>query len=118
VFFAFIFLSRGESTLISITHFLSNLFLTINSKENPRKYLSAIGDRILTAPQKIGRIITLPETDVAMIQFDHVLAINGSMIANGSFNDNTNYVSMNNFEWDGSHEYWKPKFTFGDKYVK
>jgi len=53
-----------------------------------------------------------------MIQFDHVLAINGSMIANGSFNDNTNYVSMNNFEWDGSHEYWKPKFTFGDKYVK
>jgi hypothetical protein len=62
---------------------LSILFFTRSKKTKSYFYLSAIGDRILTAPQKIGRIITLPETDVAMIQFDHVLAINGSMIANG-----------------------------------
>ncbi|CAF1263136.1 unnamed protein product [Adineta steineri] len=74
-----------------------------------------IGDRILTGPQKSGRIVTLPESDVALIQFDHILAINGSMISNGSFSDHTNYVNMTNFEWDGPHEYWKPKFTFGDK---
>jgi hypothetical protein len=85
-------------------------------KERPT-YLSAIGDRILTAPQTFGRIITLPEADVAMVQFDNILAVNGSMITNGSLNDHTSHVSMNNFEWDAIHEYWKPKFSLGDKYV-
>ncbi|UJR22622.1 hypothetical protein I4U23_025663 [Adineta vaga] len=75
----------------------------------------AIGDRILTAPQRCGRIITIPEADVALVQYDHILAINGSMIANGSFNDHSNYVSTNNFEWDAAHEYWKPKLAYGDK---
>jgi len=50
-----------------------------------------------------------------MIQLDHVLAINGAMISNGTLTDHTNYVNMNNFEWDPSHEYWKPKFTSGDR---
>jgi hypothetical protein len=80
-------------------------------------YFSAIGDRILTAPQTFGRIVTMPEVDVAMIQLDNILAVNGSMITNGSLSDHTNYVNMNNFEWDGMHEYWKPKFALGDKYV-
>ncbi len=82
------------------------------SKKN---YFSAIGDRILTAPQTFGRIVTIPDGDIAMIQFDHILAVNGSMIINGSLNDHTNYVSMKNFEWDASQEYWKPKFAHGDK---
>ncbi len=50
-----------------------------------------------------------------MIQLDNILSVNGSMIANGSLNDHTNYVNMNNFEWDTTHEYWKPKFSLGDK---
>jgi hypothetical protein len=50
-----------------------------------------------------------------MIQFDHILAVNGSMISHGSLTDHTNYVNMNSFEWDPLHEYWKPKFTSGDK---
>jgi hypothetical protein len=90
----------------------------MRSKRKPRTYFSAIGDRILTAPQTFGRIITIPDADIAMVQFDHILAVNGSMIVNGSLNDHTNYVSMNNFEWDASHEYWRPKFAFGDKYVQ
>jgi hypothetical protein len=53
-----------------------------------------------------------------MIQMDHILAVNGSMITNGSLNDHTNYVNMSNFEWDAAHEYWKPKFALGDRYVK
>ena len=40
------------------------------------------------------------------------------MIANGSFNDHSNYVNTNNFEWDAAHEYWKPKLASGDKYVE
>ncbi|CAF0835886.1 unnamed protein product [Adineta ricciae] len=87
-------------------------------KQLPRSNIHrvpAIADRILTAPQRFGRIITIPETDVALVQFDHVLAINGSMIANGSFNDHSNYVNTNNFEWDAVHEYWKPKLASGDK---
>ncbi len=77
--------------------------------------MSAIGDRILTAPQSSGRIVTLPDNEIAMIQFDYVLAVNGSMTSNGTLTDHTNYVNMGNFEWDPSHEYWKPKFTSGDK---
>ncbi|CAF3333891.1 unnamed protein product [Rotaria sp. Silwood1] len=75
----------------------------------------AIGDRILTAPQSFGRIVTLPDAEIAMIQLDHVLAHNGAMISSGSANEHTTYVNMNNFEWDPSHEYWKPKFASGDK---
>lgn len=74
-----------------------------------------IGDRILIAPQTFGRIVTMPDGDIAMIQLDNILAINGSMITNGSLNDHTNYVSINNFEWDIVHEYWKPKNTHGDR---
>ena len=33
-----------------------------------------IGDRVLTAPQRIGRIITIPDTEIAMVQFDHILS--------------------------------------------
>lgn len=74
-----------------------------------------IGDRILTGPQSFGRIITLPDAEIAMIQLDHVLAVNGSMINSGSSGDHTQYVNLNAFEWDLIHEYWKPKFTYGDR---
>jgi hypothetical protein len=78
----------------------------------------AIGDRILTAPQSFGRIVTLPDAEIAMIQLDHVLAINGAMISNGSLTDHTNYVNIGNFQWDPIHEYWRPKFAFGDRCVE
>ena len=61
--------------------------------------------------------MTIPSADIAMIQLDHILALNGSMITHGSLNDHTNYVSMNNFEWDAARDYWRPKFAQGDKYV-
>ncbi|CAF1332696.1 unnamed protein product [Adineta steineri] len=78
-------------------------------------YFSAIGDRVLTAPQCFGRIVTIPDTEIAMIQFDNILSVNGAMISNGSFIDHTNYIHMSDFEWDLSHEYWKPKYASGDK---
>lgn len=87
----------------------------MKSNTPPSLYLSAIGDRILVAPQTFGRIVTMPDADTAMIQLDHILAVNGSMTTHGSLNDHTNYVNMNNFEWDAMHEYWKPKFAMGDK---
>ncbi len=74
-----------------------------------------IGDRILTAPQSSRRIVTLPDAEIAMIQLDYVLGSNGAMISNGTLTDHTHYVNMSNFEWDYQHEYWKPKFTSGDK---
>ncbi len=76
---------------------------------------AAIGDRILTTPQSFGRIITLPDAELALIQLDHVLAINGAMISTGTLTDHTNYVDIKNFEWDPQHEYWKPRNTSGDK---
>lgn len=72
----------------------------------------------MTAPQTFGRIVIIPDGDIAMIQFDQILAVNGSMITHGSLNDHTNYVSMANFEWDSAHDYWRPKFAHGDKYVQ
>ena len=59
--------------------------------------------------------MTLPDTEIAMIQLDNVLAVNGAMISNGTLTDHTHYVNMTNFEWDYQHEYWKPKFASGDK---
>ncbi len=59
--------------------------------------------------------MTLPDAEIALIQLDHVLAVNGAMISNGTLTDHTHYVNMTNFEWDSQHEYWKPKFTSGDK---
>ena len=50
-----------------------------------------------------------------MIQLDQVLNIRGGMISNGSSTDHTTYVNIDNFEWDHSHEYWKPKLAPGDK---
>lgn len=57
----------------------------------------------------------MPDADTAMIQLDHILAVNGSMITHGSLNDHTPYVNMNHFEWDALHEYWKPKYALGDR---
>ena len=57
----------------------------------------------------------MPDADIAMIQLDHILAVNGSMITHGSLNDHTNYVNIHHFEWDSMHEYWKPKFALGDR---
>jgi hypothetical protein len=88
--------------------------LCVHLKHSSGSFL-AIGDRILTAPQRFGRIVTLPDAEIAMVQLDHVLAVNGAMISTGTLTDHTNYVNMSNFEWDSSHEYWKPKFTSGDK---
>lgn len=50
-----------------------------------------------------------------MVQLDHVLAVNGSMISNGTLSDHTVYVTINNFEWNSSQEYWRPKATHGDR---
>lgn len=50
-----------------------------------------------------------------MIQLDNILAVNGSMINTGASVDHTHYVNMHTFEWEASHEYWKPKFASGDK---
>jgi hypothetical protein len=94
---------------------LSILFFTRSKKTKSYFYLSAIGDRILTAPQSFGRIITIPDNEIAMVQLDHVLTVNGAMTSTGSLIDHTNYVNMSDFQWDLSHEYWKPKFASGDK---
>lgn len=59
--------------------------------------------------------MTLPDAEIAMIQLDHVLAVNGAMISNGTLTDHTQYVNISHFEWDSQHEYWKPKFASGDK---
>ncbi|CAF0761761.1 unnamed protein product [Adineta ricciae] len=74
-----------------------------------------IGDRVLTAPQRIGRIVTIPDTEIAMVQFDHILSAYGAMVSNGSLSDHTNYIHLSDFEWDIVHEYWKPKCASGDK---
>ncbi|CAF3778294.1 unnamed protein product [Rotaria magnacalcarata] len=90
----------------------------LSPKSSQRGYPNrtpAIGDRILTGPQSFGRIITLPDTEIAMIQLDHVLALNGAMISSSSSVDHTQYVNMSSFEWDTSHEYWKPRNTSGDR---
>ncbi|CAF1548017.1 unnamed protein product, partial [Didymodactylos carnosus] len=77
--------------------------------------IPAIGDRILTGPQSFGRIVTLPDAEIAMIQLDNILATNGAMVSNGGLPDSINYVNMNNFEWDGIRDFWRPKHAIGDK---
>ena len=65
----------------------------------------------MTAPHTFGRIITIPDGDIAMVQLDLTLSVN----ATDSFSDHTNYVSMNHFQWDPTQQCWKPKFAPADK---
>ena len=70
--------------------------------------LSASGDRIMTAPHTFGRIVTIPDGDIAMVQLDQTLSVNGTA-------NTTDYVSMTHFQWDSTQQCWKPKFTPSDK---
>ncbi|CAF3120530.1 unnamed protein product, partial [Rotaria sp. Silwood2] len=67
------------------------VFSLLLNYRKTHSYFSAIGDRILTAPQTFGPIVTIPDGDIAMIQLDHILTVNGSMIRNGSLNDHTGH---------------------------
>lgn len=90
-------------------------FLSTHLSNRSQKRVLAIGDRILAGPQSFGRIVTLPDADLAMVQLDHVLAVNGSMVSHGTLSDHTTYVTINNFEWNPAQEYWRPKSSHGDR---
>lgn len=77
--------------------------------------LVGIGERVLTGPQSFGRIVTLPDSETAMIQLEHLLASTGAMISHGLPSDLTQNVHMSQFEWDVAHDYWKPKAATGDR---
>jgi hypothetical protein len=77
----------------------------------------AIGDRILVAPQSLGRIVTLSDVDLAMVQLDDVLAVNGAMNSSGTLAEHTTYVTIKNFEWNPVQEHWKPILTSHDRLV-
>ena len=62
---------------------------------------------MLIGPQCIGRIVTIPETDICLVQFDYLLGINGSMSVYGQPGDHYLYANLKHFEWDEAKKFWR-----------
>ncbi|XP_058876584.1 uncharacterized protein LOC131730525 [Acipenser ruthenus] len=76
-----------------------------------------LGDAVLLGQHNVGRILALPEANLAHIQMDTVAAPNGSLVVHRGrhINEHYCYVDLTLLEWDGRLGYWKPKGSSGDR---
>jgi hypothetical protein len=99
--------TRTSGTSSSLNDFDLNLKEKSKSSLNFHERNPAIGDNVLIGPQYIGRIVTIPEADICLIQFDYLLGINGSMSVYGQPGDHYLYAKLKNFEWDEIKKFWR-----------
>ncbi|GCB69292.1 hypothetical protein scyTo_0005450, partial [Scyliorhinus torazame] len=81
--------------------------------------IPAVGDYILTAPQVVGRVVSLPGSSVVEIKI--VVAADNSSPPNlqGINTDDRHciYMDLRQLEWDETHGYWKPQIAIGNKFT-
>jgi hypothetical protein len=77
--------------------------------------LLGIGDHLLIGPQSMSRIVTIPQANICLIQFDYLLGLNGSMSNFGQSGDHFLYANMDFFEWDEVKRFWRPRGSTGDR---
>jgi hypothetical protein len=83
------------------------LLMTYNTK--------GIGDHLLIGPQSMSRIVTIPQANICLIQFDYLLGLNGSMSNFGNTGDHFLYANLDYFEWDDGKKFWRPRGSTGDR---
>ena len=75
-----------------------------------------LGDKVLLGPQNIGRIISIPEPDIALVQMDIIPSETGAMISTPkNAEEHYTYLDMNQVYFDQYGDYWRPKGTVGDR---
>ncbi|XP_038650013.1 uncharacterized protein LOC119964510 isoform X2 [Scyliorhinus canicula] len=81
--------------------------------------IPAVGDYVLTAPQVMGCVVSLPGSSVVEIKI--VVAADNSSPPNlqGINTDDRHciYMDLRQLEWDETHGYWKPQIAIGNKFT-
>lgn len=77
--------------------------------------LVGLGERVLLGPQNIGRVISVPESDIVLVQMDEVPAETGAMVSSHDPEEHYTYLDMQHLYWDFLGNYWRPKGTVGDR---
>ena len=78
--------------------------------------LPGLGDEVLLGPQNMGRIISIPETNVCLVQMDQVPADSGAMVSNNiDVDEHFAYVDLEALIFDQANNYWRPNGTVGDR---
>ena len=73
---------------------------------------------MLLGPQNVGRIISLPEPDLALVQMDVIASETGAMVSHHrNTEEHYTYLDMNQVYFDYMAGYWRPKGTVGDRSV-
>ena len=68
--------------------------------------------------QNIGRIISMPESDIVLVQMDVVPAETGAMVSNSrNPEEHYTYINLKQVYWDAHGGYWRPNGTVGDRSV-
>ncbi|CAH1775371.1 unnamed protein product [Owenia fusiformis] len=84
---------------------------------NPEKmHTPALGDSVLLSAQSVGKIISLPECDIALVQLTDIPVPNGGVVNKSkSEDDHYTYVNMKQCYWENYSSMWRPKGTIGDR---
>ncbi|ELT99411.1 hypothetical protein CAPTEDRAFT_188526 [Capitella teleta] len=75
-----------------------------------------LGDRVLLGPQNVGRIISMPEPEMALVQMDIIPSESGAMISTPrDVEQRFTYLDMRLFSFDSSQGFWRQDGTVGDR---
>lgn len=73
---------------------------------------------MLLGPQNIGRVVGLPEADLALVQMDAVPTDAGAMVsASKTQEEHFTYLDLRQVWHDRTAGYWRPNGTVGDRCV-
>ncbi|KAF6017994.1 hypothetical protein EB796_023675 [Bugula neritina] len=86
----------------------------ISAKPKPAKQPD-VGETVLTSPQCLARVVSLPQPDIALVLLE-MIPVNGGMKSKPqSFEEHYAYIDTKELEWDAARFYWKPKGTAGNR---
>ncbi|XP_013399876.1 uncharacterized protein LOC106166025 isoform X2 [Lingula anatina] len=97
-----------------------------------------LGERILLGPQNVARVMSIPQTDIALVQMDVVAGphwkesektpadmvtfTRDTMVATGAMvsgrtdaESHFSYIDMTQLIWDDGGRFWRPRGTVGDR---
>ncbi|KAK3591251.1 hypothetical protein CHS0354_010617 [Potamilus streckersoni] len=87
--------------------------------EKNKKNFPHLGDYLLLGPQTMGKIISLPQPFVALVEMDSIPSANGAMETKlKDSDDHFTYINMDQLAWDIDINIWKPKGSIGDSLLR
>lgn len=81
-----------------------------------QSFIADVGEIVLTAPQCLARIVSLPQPGIALVLLE-MIPVNGAMSSKSkSFEEHYAYIDTQELIWDAGKSYWKPRGTIGNRY--